>query len=111
MIDASYGVHADEKSHTGSCVILGDMGAVHCRSSKQGIVTKSSTEAELVALSDSCNHGMHVRRFIVAQGYASNPLRVFQDNMSCMALVRRGRSAAEKTRHTDIRYFWVKERV
>ena len=28
-----------------------------------------------------------------------------------MALVARGRSAAEKTRHIDIRYFWVKERV
>ena len=28
-----------------------------------------------------------------------------------MALVERGRSAAERTRHIDIRYFWVKERV
>ena len=28
-----------------------------------------------------------------------------------MALVARGRSAAEKTRHIDIRYFWVNERV
>jgi hypothetical protein len=31
--------------------------------------------------------------------------------MSCMALVERGRSAAQRTRHIDIRYFWVKERV
>jgi hypothetical protein len=36
---------------------------------------------------------------------------VYQDNMSCMAMVVRGRSAAEKTWHIDIRYFWVKERV
>ena len=36
---------------------------------------------------------------------------VYQDNMSCMALVERGRSGAERTRHIDIRYFWVKERV
>jgi cytochrome c biogenesis factor len=28
-----------------------------------------------------------------------------------MALIERGRSAAECTRHTDIRYFWVKERM
>jgi hypothetical protein len=28
-----------------------------------------------------------------------------------MALVERGRSAAERTRLIDIRYFWVKERV
>jgi hypothetical protein len=39
------------------------------------------------------------------------PLIIYQDNLSCMALVERGRSAAERTRHINIRYFWVKERV
>ena len=110
-IDAAYGVHSDGKSHTGSCVVLGDVGVVHCKSGKQGIVTKSSTEAELVALSDSCNQGIYVRRFLREQGYEVGPLRVLQDNMSCMALVKRGRSAAEKTRHIHIRYYWVKEQV
>jgi hypothetical protein len=38
-------------------------------------------------------------------------MTVYQDNMSTIALVERGRSAAERTWHTDIRYFWVKERV
>ena len=28
-----------------------------------------------------------------------------------MALVERGRSGAERTRHIDIRYYWLKERV
>jgi hypothetical protein len=28
-----------------------------------------------------------------------------------MALVERGRSGAERTRHIDIRYCWLKERV
>ena len=110
-IDAAYGVHSDGKSHTGSCVVLGDTGAVHCKSTKQGIVTKSSTESELVALSDSLNQGIHIRRFLQSQGYTPGPLLAYQDNLSCMALVKRGRSAAEKTRHIDIRYFWVKERV
>ena len=111
FVDASYGVHADGKSHTGSCVVVGDVGAVHCRSSKQHIVTKSSTEAELVALSDSANQAIHVRRFLKGQGYTMGAITIFQDNQSCMALVERGRSGAERTRHIDIRYFWVKERV
>jgi hypothetical protein len=110
-IDAAYGVLSDGKSHTGSCVVLGDTGAIHCKSTKQGIVTKSSTESELVALSDFLNQGIHIRRFLQSQGYAPGPLLVYQDNLSCMALVKRGRSAAEKTRHINIRYFWVKERV
>ena len=111
LIDAAYGVHADGKSHTGSCVVIGEVGAVHCKSSKQQIVTKSSTEAELVGLSDSANQGIHIRNFLIAQGYKVGPITIFQDNMSCMALVERGRSAAERTRHINIRYFWVKERV
>jgi hypothetical protein len=111
FIDASYGVHGDGKSHTGSCIVVGGVGAVHCKSAKQQIVTKSSTEAELVALSDSASQGLHTRSFIMAQGYQCGPVIIFQDNMSCMALVERGRSAAERTRHIDIRYFWVTERV
>jgi hypothetical protein len=42
FVDASYGVHVDGRSHTVSCVVIGDLGAVHCRSSKQQTVTKST---------------------------------------------------------------------
>ena len=31
--------------------------------------------------------------------------------MSCMALIKRGGPASERSRHIDIRYFWVKEKV
>jgi hypothetical protein len=41
FVDAASGVHADTKSHTGSCVVIGD--SVHCKSKKQSIMTKSST--------------------------------------------------------------------
>ena len=111
FIDAAYGVHADGKSHTGSCVIIGDVGAVHCKSSKQSIVTKSSTEAELVALSDSANQGLYIRNFLISQGYAMAPMVVYQDNTSSIALVERGRSGAERTRHIGIRNFWIRERI
>ena len=111
LIDAAYGVHPDGKSHTGSCVVVGERGAVHCKSAKQQIVTKSSTEAELVALSDSSNQALHLRNFIIGQGHSCEPVTVYQDNMSCMSLIERGRSAAERTRHIAIKYFWLKERV
>ena len=110
-VDAAYGVHGDGKSHTGSCVVIGDVGAVHCKSCKQSIVTKSSTEAELIALSDSANQGLYIRNFLLAQGHAVQPITVYQDNTSCMALMERGRSGAERTRHISIRYFWLRERV
>lgn len=111
FVDASYGIHHDGKSLTGSCIVIGDLGAVHCRSSKQLIVTKSSTEAELVGLSDSANQGIFIKNFLLAQGYQMGPVTILQDNQSCMALIDRGRSEAERTRHIQIPYFWVMERV
>ena len=78
---------------------------MHCKSAKQQIVTKSSTEAELVALSDSANQALYVRNFIINQGHSCGPVTIYRDNMSCMALIDRGRSAAERTRYIAIRYF------
>jgi hypothetical protein len=63
-VDASYGVRADRPSHTGSCVVIGDVGAVHRKSTKQQIVTKSSMEAEMVGLSNSTNQGLFTRNFL-----------------------------------------------
>jgi hypothetical protein len=65
IVEAAYSVHSDGKSLTGACVVIGDVGAVHCKSIKQKIVTKSSTEADLVALSDSCNQKLHMRKFLL----------------------------------------------
>jgi hypothetical protein len=64
FVDASYGVHVDGRSHTGSCIVTGDVGAMHCMTVKQAIVSKSSTEAELIGMSDSANQGVHTRNFM-----------------------------------------------
>ena len=58
--DAAYGVHPDGKSHTGACIMIGDAGPSLAESCRQQIVTKSSTEAELVALSDSTNQLLYL---------------------------------------------------
>ena len=110
-IDAAYGVHQDRTSHTGSCVVVGDRGAVHCKSTKQSSMSKSSTEAELIALSDSANQGLYLRWFLIDQGYKMGPVIMYQDNTSTMALLARGKPWAERTRHIDIRCFWVADRV
>jgi hypothetical protein len=109
-IDASYGVHATGKSHTGMFVTLGS-GPILVNSSKQHIVTKSSTEAELVALSDMCSSVIWTRDFLLSQGYDIPPAIVYQDNQSAMALISKGHSTSQRTRHVHVRYFWVKDRI
>ncbi len=85
-IDASYIVPQNSgKSHTGCAIVLGDAGVLYARSSKQKIVTKSSTEAELVGLSDSAAQAIHLRNFIMGQGYIIGLVVIFQDNLICMA--------------------------
>jgi hypothetical protein len=111
-VDAAYGVHTSSgRSHSGCCIVLGLAGPIHVKSTKQKLVTKSSTEAELVALSDYASQAIWARNFIVAQGYDVGPVVLHQDNLSCMALMKRGGPASERSRHIDIRYFWVKEKV
>lgn len=108
--DASYGVHADGKSHTGSSITLG-AGAVHARSVKQKINTKSSTEAELVGLSDEASRGLWCNLFLEKQGYEVPALTEMQDNQSTIRLGMKGCATAQRTRHINIRYFWITDYV
>ena len=48
--------------------------------SKQKIVTKSSTEAEVVGLTDGLGHALWARHWMEAQGYTQEPTAVYQDN-------------------------------
>jgi hypothetical protein len=109
-VDASFGTHPDGKGHTGMCIALG-RGPVYIKSSKQRIVCKSSTESELVALSDSSSQVIWCRDFLESQGYSMGPAVIYQDNMSTMRLAEKGRSTSERTRHISIRYFFIKDRV
>jgi hypothetical protein len=74
MTVTAYGVHSESgKSHTGCAIVLGDAGPLFAKSGKQRIVTKSSTEAELVGLSDTASQAIHLRNFVGAQGYDRAP--------------------------------------
>jgi hypothetical protein len=46
-VDASYAIHEDKKSHSGSVITLG-YGIVYAGSSKKKVVAKSSTESEFI---------------------------------------------------------------
>ena len=111
-VDAAYGVHIhDGKSHSGAYTVLGVGGPLEAKSGKQKNVTKSSTEAELVALSDHAGRGINLRNFLAGQGYGIVPVIIYQDNLSCMAIMARGGPTSERSRHINIRYFWLCERI
>ena len=49
-VDAAYLVHSDSKSHTGYCLSFGTTGSFYSKSTKQKLVTTSSTHAEMRAV-------------------------------------------------------------
>ena len=67
-VDALFAVHHNMRSHTGGVTSLG-WGALHAKSAKQKLNTKSSTEAELVGLSEYVPYNIWLLNFVGAQGY------------------------------------------
>jgi hypothetical protein len=110
-VDAAFAVHPDMKSHTGGVISFG-LGGIVCKSTKQKLNTKSSTEAEFVGASDYLPNTVWTKFFLEAQGYTMESNILAQDNESAIKLEKNGRmSAGPKSRHIDIRYFWIKDRL
>jgi hypothetical protein len=109
-IDASYAIHEDAKSHTGSIITLGK-GSFYARSKKQGINTISSTESELVGLTEGLGNVIWCRNWLIAQRYTSQPATVYQDNQSTIKMVENGETTSNRTRHIATRYFFAHDRV
>jgi hypothetical protein len=81
------------------------------KSSKQSLVTKSSTEAELVALSDGSTDIIWIRELLCNQGYNIGPVTIFEDNKSVIAMLDRKRHGMARTRHINVRYFFIIDRI
>jgi hypothetical protein len=109
-VDASFAVHEDMRSHTGASIGLGK-GPVFTKSSKQKLNGTSSTEAELIGLSDSLPQVLWVRDFLLEQGHVIGPAVLYQDNQSTIKLAERGSAASERTRHVAIRFFFIHDRI
>jgi ribonuclease HI len=134
-IDASFAVHNDMKSHTGALVGIGK-GPFWAKSSVQKLNTTSSTEAELVAVSEAAGQLLWTREFMLEQQYkiegdselmarldndimglerdnndAGNKAILYQDNQSTIALLNRGEAASSRTRHIAIRYFYLSDKI
>ena len=109
-------VHNDMKSHTGGVMTLGS--ALIAMSTKQKLNTTSFTEAELVGVSDSLPFNIWAAHFITSQGIGVSGYKLgknnilYIDNESSIKLEVNGKASSGKlTRHIDIRYFAITDRV
>ena len=110
-VDVSYGVHDDCKSHTGGAISWG-WGVLLTKCQKQKLNTKSSTEGEIVGVSDFMPNMIWARMFLEAQGFLLKENILYQDNQSAIKIEENGKkSGGQKTKHMNIRYFFIKDRL
>ena len=109
-IDAAYATNADYKSQSGMVMFFGN-GSFMCRSHKQHINVKSSTEAELVALSDMASIALGIIYFLQDFGIKFNSVTIYQDNKSTLKMIQKGYPDGKYSRHINIRSYWLKDLV
>ena len=109
--DASHLVHHDVgKGHLGAYISLGkDAPAIWAASTMVKHVTKSTAETELSAFSEKLPTALHMLRYFDAMGINLGPIIGHEDNLAAIALMQNGKPCSPRTRHLDVRAFWVKQ--
>ena len=110
-IDAAYAVYSDMRSHTGGNMSMG-VGVLHTKSGVQKLNTKKFYRSRT-----SRSEQVFTVQYLDNEFYACTRLKIknnilYQDNQSVMCIEQNGRnSSTGNSRHTDIRYFFVADRV
>jgi hypothetical protein len=103
-------VDQTRKSQTGDVSFLN--GAfIRCGTGKQSLTCKSAAEVELVCLSDRAGKAIWTRNFLIAMHLTVISTTIHEDNSAVIDLISRGHSNFDRTRHIDIRFFWLHDMV
>ena len=78
-VHALHAVHEDMRVHIGECISC-VVFIIHGKESKQKLNIKSTTESELVAVSEYVSYNIHIIDIFGGQGYALHKKVFNQDN-------------------------------
>lgn len=110
--DASFADAEDRKSTSGYLFKLAG-GTICHKSCKQRLVTTSTTEAEYVGLTYAAKEATWLARLLKQVGYLgedAHPIKLYGDNQPSIDLVA-SEGHHERTKHVDIYYHYIKDRV
>ena len=109
--DASYGIHSDGRSHTGFILSLGGSHSyLHARSLKQKVTALSSTDAEIIAVSDAMKQIVWITNLMREIDIASaKPSIMYQDNRSSIWMITEP-TRYRRSKHILIKIAYIKEK-
>lgn len=109
--DADWAGDMDDRHSTSGNVFSLACGAVSWLSKKQATVALSTAEAEYVALSTATQEAIWLRRLLADMGEPpEGPTEIYEDNQGAISMAKNPVGHA-RTKHIDIRYHFVRERV
>ena len=119
FVDASYALHNDMKGHTGALIFDECGNLLFASSTKQKLMGKSSTDAEIIAVHSVMNTIETIKDLFDELNHTHNgssdpnlpPVCLYQDNQSAIFLMENGDSSSDKSKHMKVRYFYIKSKV
>jgi hypothetical protein len=112
-VDASFDTDLDDSKSQSGYVFVMNGGAVSWRSSKQSMVSRSSTEAEYVAALEAAQEAVWMKEFISELGVvpsALDPMVIYCDNNGAIANAQEPRSY-KNFKHVKRRFHTIHEHV
>ena len=109
--DANWAGDVDTGRSTSGYVFKVANCTVSWSSKKQASVTKSTTEAEYVTLSQATQEAIWLRRLLSDIGCRSEePTVIFEDNQGAIEISKNAKFH-NRTKHIDVRFHFIREKV
>jgi hypothetical protein len=108
--DADFAGDMDDRKSTTGWIFTFNGAPISWASKKQGLVTRSTMESEVVAGSFATAEGIWLIRLGKDFQHDFTPIPVFTDNQSSIAFSNDSVNSS-RTKHIDIHYHYTKEQV
>ena len=109
--DADWGGDSETQRSTSGYVFQIEGNTVSWSSKRQSSVSRSTTEAEYIALSNACQEGVWLRRLLSDIKLKQvDPTTMYEDNQGAIQLSRNPKFH-NRTKHIDISFHFIREQV
>jgi hypothetical protein len=111
FIDASWCLDGHARGQSGMVLKLHG-NTIFYRTTKQKIVTKSSTESEIVAVDEFLPNALWLLSLCEElEMDIPRPIIIHQDNQSGVRIMEKGHGNFKRTKHFINKYYWIKQYV